>query len=476
MTTVEQYRPPRENYNAPGVSTSNGDTAVPPAAPSSPQSPTKPDNLESTTGDAYVLRSPDMGHTGDVEQSTPLNQQNKPQEPAPTHSLPQHTLLPQRPPTVAYPAPPPTAAPSKPAPSPAPMQQWRFREEEVLSTPSVIDGISPAEERLRRAKGVNFIYQAGGLLELPQMTLWVAGTFFHRFYMRYSLVEQKMGVHHYNIAATALFLANKTEEICRKTKDIIIAVAKVGQKNPRLIIDEQSKDYWRWRDSILMYEEMMLEALTFDLMIENPYEHLRDIMLRLNIYQNRTLRQAAWAFCNDACLTNLPLLLSARDVAIGAIFFASIHTQQQLDDVDGQPWWVFLRSDEAHCALAIRVLCQFYEENPLRKQIPSVSSPSFVLNSTRRTGEALPRFSPASTPVGTNGSETPAILDTTVQKNRQQPANDPMLLSGTAPRGTATPVSPTPSQLKRKNSVSDDGDGSASKRMRTSEDRESAAT
>jgi hypothetical protein len=54
-----------------------------------------------------------------------------------------------------------------------------------------------AEERLRRAKGVNFIYQAGVLLDLPQITLWVAGVFFHRFYMRYSMVEEKGGIHHY---------------------------------------------------------------------------------------------------------------------------------------------------------------------------------------------------------------------------------------------------------------------------------------
>jgi len=75
--------------------------------------------------------------------------------------------------------------------------QWLFTTEEILSSPSVLDGISPAEERLRRAKGVNFIYQVGVLLELPQTTLYVAGVFFHRFYMRSSLVEEKHGVHHY---------------------------------------------------------------------------------------------------------------------------------------------------------------------------------------------------------------------------------------------------------------------------------------
>ncbi|KAJ3511957.1 hypothetical protein NM208_g15375 [Fusarium decemcellulare] len=242
---------------------------------------------------------------------------------------------------------------------------------------------------MRRAKGVNFIYQAGVMLDLPQITLWVAGVFFHRFFMRCSMATEKGGIHHYNIAATALFLANKVEENCRKTKDIIIAVAKVAQKNARLVIDEQSKEYWRWRDSILTYEEVMLEQLTFDLMIDNPYRHLFELLGKLEIVHNKHLRQAAWAFCNDACLTSIPLLIEARDVAISAIFFASVHTNQQIDDIDGEPWWKHLKGDEGRCSKAIEVMRQFYTENPLRKQNPSLPSPAFHLENTRRRGDTL---------------------------------------------------------------------------------------
>lgn len=192
-----------------------------------------------------------------------------------------------------------------------------------------------------------------------------------------------------NIAATALFLGNKVEENCRKTKDIIIAVAKVAQKNAKLIIDEQSKEYWRWRDSILTYEETMLEQLTFDLMIDNPYRHLFELLGQLGIVHNKVLRQAAWSFCNDACLTSLPLLIEARDVAISAIFFSSIHTNQQIEDVRGDPWWRYLDGDEGRCSRAIEVMRQFYVENPLRKQNPSISSPAFFLEATRKRGDTL---------------------------------------------------------------------------------------
>jgi len=78
-----------------------------------------------------------------------------------------------------------------------PQSQWLFTEEEVRNSPSVHDGLPVAEEISRRAKGVNFITQAGILLKIPQITLGTASVFFHRFYMRYSMVPEKGGIHHY---------------------------------------------------------------------------------------------------------------------------------------------------------------------------------------------------------------------------------------------------------------------------------------
>ncbi|KAK0660497.1 putative cyclin [Cercophora samala] len=288
-------------------------------------------------------------------------------------------------------------------------EQWLFTLDEVKSTPSIIDGLPIAEERLRRAKGVNFIYQAGVLLELPQITIWVAAVFFHRFYMRYSMVEQNGGIHHYNIAATSLFLANKTEENCRKTKDLIIAVAKVAQKNTKLIIDEQSKEYWRWRDSILAFEEIMLETLTFDLMIDNPYREIYELLGELDLLKNHKLRDGVWAFCNDACLTVLPLVLNTREVAISAIFFAATVNKMQIADVRGQSWWGYLGGSEEMAALGVNLMCEFYRENPLRKQEKCPPSPEFRLESTRRRGDVAFGLGgmDVDSPGGMTGTPTP---------------------------------------------------------------------
>ena len=70
--------------------------------------------------------------------------------------------------------------------------QWLFTDAELANTPSIQDGMSQAEEKDLRAKGVNFIVQVGILLKLPQLTLSTAAIFFQRFLMRASLKSAAM--------------------------------------------------------------------------------------------------------------------------------------------------------------------------------------------------------------------------------------------------------------------------------------------
>ncbi|KAF4594665.1 cyclin [Ophiocordyceps camponoti-floridani] len=429
MASIDRYRPPREGY--------------------------QPPSLPGATRNDQASRSP------------PRRREVPPAAPTP----PQHSARTSPPRSGTQPG------QQSPSPSARRGYQWSFTPEEVSSSPSIIHGMPPAEERLRRAKGVNFIYQAGVVLDLPQITLWVAGVFFHRFFMRKSMVEEMGGVHHYNIAATALFLANKVEENCRKTKDIIIAVVKVAQKNAKLVIDEQSKEYWRWRDSILMYEESMLEHLTFDLMIDNPYRHLFELLGQLDIVHNKHLRQAAWAFCNDACLTALPLLIEARDVAISAIFFASVHTGQQVDDIHGEPWWKYLNGDEERCTRAIEVMRQFYTENPLRKQNPSLPSPPYDLENTRRRADALlsqpeALSSAGGTPMIDRASRSPAPPKTNGTDRGSETKEQEAKTAPTA-RG-AEGADAVPSSTPKRREATDADTGSSQerpeKRTRLSED------
>lgn len=174
----------------------------------------------------------------------------------------------------------------------------------------------------------------------------------------------------------------------RKTKEIVIAVAKVAQKNTNLVVDEQSKEFWRWKDNMLTLEETMLELLTFDLVVDKPHEYLYKYLKHLNIENNKSLRNVCWAFLNDSCMTMLCLLMPASDIAVASIYFATKFLGETIpDDEHGMPWWVALNRDPVRIVQAVGVMTQFWQENPLkRSENPYADSPPSTndLDHTRR--------------------------------------------------------------------------------------------
>ncbi|WPH02025.1 Hypothetical protein R9X50_00488000 [Acrodontium crateriforme] len=244
--------------------------------------------------------------------------------------------------------------------------QWIFTPEELANTPSIQHGMSPADERDIRAKGVTFIVQAGIMLKLPQLTLSTAAIFFQRFLMRASLKREHEGIpklHHYQAAATCLFLATKVEESGRKMKEMILTFCRVAQKNPNLIIDEQSKDFWKWRDSILLNEDVLLETLCFDLTIESPHRLLFELLKFYGVEHNKQLRNQAWSFVTDADSTQLGLLCSSKSIAVAGLYAACRYCGVALpDDTRGRPWWEIQKVKLADVRKALDHMCANYEQ------------------------------------------------------------------------------------------------------------------
>ncbi|RPA76020.1 cyclin-like protein, partial [Ascobolus immersus RN42] len=198
---------------------------------------------------------------------------------------------------------------------PAHQNSWLFTPAELRHTPSILSGMPPREERERRAKGIHFILQVGIALKVPQLTISTAAVFLHRFYMR-----QKMQVHHhYEIAATSLFLATKVEENMKKYDHLITEVIRVAQKNPKMPpVDRHSGDFWRWSDVIQEKEELMLEALCFDLHVPKSYDFLLAFTKTLDVETKEVLR-SAWSFLNDSYMSLVCLVYRAEAIAAGAL-------------------------------------------------------------------------------------------------------------------------------------------------------------
>ncbi|ORY87965.1 cyclin-like protein, partial [Protomyces lactucae-debilis] len=237
-------------------------------------------------------------------------------------------------------------------------EKWLFTEQELKRTPSIQAGYSPERERTERMKGCDFIFKIGMKLRLLQSTIATACMFLHRFYMRFSLREY----HYYDIGATSLFLATKCDENVKSLRSIVVECCKTAQKNEQLVVDEQSKEYWRWRDVLLYNEELLLEALCFDLVISHPYNDLRQYWKRLG--GGTELRKCAWAFVNDTYRTRIVLMYKTPVIAAAALYFGSVFTDTALSEVNGEPWWRTLNVDLAQCEEVVQIMIELFETAP----------------------------------------------------------------------------------------------------------------
>lgn len=173
-----------------------------------------------------------------------------------------------------------------------------------------------------------------------------------------------------NVAATAIFLATKTEENCRKTKEIVAEIVKVALKKPDLLVDDQMKEFWKWRDVILKYEEWMLEQLTFEVVLTSPYNLLFHFLQDLGVHTDKNLRNVAWAVLNDSSFTMMCLRISAKHIACVAIFYGLKFADVRIPDNGGRTWWEQLNCEAEKIVKGVEMMNDYYASNPLNKAEP----------------------------------------------------------------------------------------------------------
>ncbi|KAL0247856.1 hypothetical protein I308_103934 [Cryptococcus tetragattii IND107] len=175
-------------------------------------------------------------------------------------------------------------------------EQWVFSKHALENTPSRSHGVSLKEELERRK---STIMQMRSLLARviyvrdhpdpklkPTSTpyrnvILLAATFVHRFYMRRSLEDFKESL----MAATLLWMASKLEENQLKVRHLVnVCLDKYEQSKPlhwriqwRPMENGQdpSDGYRFWEKRIVVGEQLALEALCFDLFVEQPWVIIR---------------------------------------------------------------------------------------------------------------------------------------------------------------------------------------------------------
>ncbi|EIW60484.1 cyclin-like protein [Trametes versicolor FP-101664 SS1] len=195
--------------------------------------------------------------------------------------------------------------------------QWMFPLSALHNTPSRATSNIPLEKELYdRSRGVEFLYRLGVSLGLPSSAMYTAATWFHRFYMRYSMEDY----HRQDVAASCIFLATKTEECGRKLRDVAkVVCSKVSHIDISKIKDD-SKEVEECQTSILLTEEVLLEGLCFDFVVDSPQADLVDLF---DACPNSThIEECAWSIANDSYRTPLCLLYPTRIIAAACYVLA----------------------------------------------------------------------------------------------------------------------------------------------------------
>ncbi|KZT11393.1 cyclin-like protein [Laetiporus sulphureus 93-53] len=195
--------------------------------------------------------------------------------------------------------------------------QWLFPVSALQYTPSHTTSAIPRERELYdRARGVEFLFRLGVSLQLPISAMYTAATWFHRFYMRYSMEDY----HRQDVAASCVFLATKTEECGRKLRDVAKVFYSKVSKIDIAEISDDNKELEMYQQAILATEEVLLEALCFDFVVDSPHAELVDLFNTRQ--ESEELEECAWTIANDTTRTPLCILHPPRIIAAACYILA----------------------------------------------------------------------------------------------------------------------------------------------------------
>lgn len=232
---------------------------------------------------------------------------------------------------------------------------WHFTKEDLKRTPSVLCGWTVEREELERAKACSLIHSASRKLHLPQLTAISACVYLHRFYMRHTLKDY----HHYNIAATCLFFACKSEESLRKLDSFIPVIVYYTSKGNRRA-QPGTAEYEKWRAVILRTEVVLLQALCFDMVIDHPHVTLAELFDKLKL--SCTLSQMAWNFIGDCIRLPLCLVYSPKSIACASVALAvKVSAAEDLKgSLKDDSWMEKVGADHAMVAEIVQWVLEFY--------------------------------------------------------------------------------------------------------------------
>lgn len=200
--------------------------------------------------------------------------------------------------------------------------------QQIERSPSVADNIPFSEElRLRRSLTI-FLLKAGGLLELPIVTICTSCAFFQRFFSQCSFAK----FNPYVIAQACLMLAAKAEENSRRVRDVVNTTEALRRQDKDCV--HETQEYWGMKDAVIRSEQTLLRVFGFDLDLKHPHHYVLHFIRDLEGAEE--IASVSWCILNDSLCTTLCLQYRPEPIACAAIYLAGEMIGEQVSHGE---WW-----------------------------------------------------------------------------------------------------------------------------------------
>lgn len=203
------------------------------------------------------------------------------------------------------------------------------------------------ERQATHFKVVQFMHEAGVLLEMKSIPLATAATVYHKSVQSLDTIEHDP----FLIATTALYLAGKIEEDHKKIRDVINVCYRVRHKDkPALDI---GSTYWALRDSLTQCELLLMRVLQFRVSFQHPHKYLLYYMksvcdwLSPELPQRVPFVRTAWSILRDTYHSDLCVSHKPQHLAVAVLYFSlQIHGLNiPGNDTARTKWWQVCSED-----------------------------------------------------------------------------------------------------------------------------------
>jgi len=136
---------------------------------------------------------------------------------------------------------------------------------------------------------------------------------------------------HKSVAAASIFVASKSEECGRRLKDVAMVcmtkASSVGMFVPEDVLPELDK----WQATILKTEDILLEALGFDLVVQHPHAILSEIFAGHSLPNIQdAIEDLSWSIATDSFRTPACVLFDPSTLACACLVLAILIAEEQL--------------------------------------------------------------------------------------------------------------------------------------------------